>query len=118
MQRSLRLITSDLSRPLTVLLLVIQLGVLASCDELRVSIHQFDSEAIVRIRDYQDRRLSDSLYATLSHTDVAYRWPAAMALASIQDTAAVQHLGTLLLQDDDRSVRQAAAYSLGQTGGK
>jgi cyclophilin family peptidyl-prolyl cis-trans isomerase/HEAT repeat protein len=71
---------------------------------------------MARIHDYQDRRASDSLFQFLIHNNARYREKAALAFASIQDTAAAERLGALLM-DPTPAVRSATAYALGQTGG-
>jgi cyclophilin family peptidyl-prolyl cis-trans isomerase/HEAT repeat protein len=68
-----------------------------------------------QIYDLQDRQQSDSLYLWFSHDNPTYRYLAAMAFASIKDTAAVSQLA-LLLYDRVDEVRAAAAYAIGQTG--
>lgn len=118
MQRSLRLITSDLPRHTLLFLFLIQLFAVAGCHRATSLVNNFGDEVRAQIHDYQDRRLSDSLYEFLSHNNEAYRLYAACAFASIQDTAATDHLGTILLEDEDARVRAAAAYALGQTGGE
>jgi cyclophilin family peptidyl-prolyl cis-trans isomerase/3-methyladenine DNA glycosylase AlkD len=117
MKRNLRLTTSDLLRFIAVLLLVTQFGGVTSCDQSELSVNDFSDEVMVRIHDHQDRHISDSLYQFLTHNNSTYRAKAAMAFASIQDTAAVEPLGALL-EDDELDVRIAAAYALGQTGGE
>lgn len=115
MQRSLRLTTSDLSSRKVVLLLLI-FSTLIGCYRTTLPVNSFGDEVIVRIADYQDRRLSDSLYNYLAHDNGAYRARAAMAFASIQDTLTTERLGNLL-HDATDEVRRAAAFALGQTGG-
>lgn len=67
------------------------------------------------IYDFQDRGLSDSLYQWLGHELPTYRYAAAMAFASIKDTAGIVPLAALL-NDPIDDVRAAAAYAIGQTG--
>lgn len=69
-----------------------------------------------KLYDFQDRGLSDSLYAYLSHEDPTFRYLAANAFASIQDSIAIDKLAGLLA-DDVGDVRVAAAYAIGQTAG-
>lgn len=68
-----------------------------------------------RVYDLQDRQEVDSLVAYFDHKDPSYRYAAAMAFASIQDSSIVNSLAKLL-QDDIEKVRTAAAYSMGQIG--
>lgn len=68
-----------------------------------------------QIYDLQDRRQSDSLYQWLANDNPNYRYAAALAFASIKDTAAVPKL-TELLADPVDEVRAAVAYAIGQTG--
>lgn len=117
MQRSRRRTTSELSRVIAVLLVTTLFGGIIGCAPPNPPANAFSDEVIVRIHDYQDRRLSDSLYQFLSVDNALHRAEAAMAFASVQDTAAAERLGTLLLQDSQSMVRTAAAYALGQTGG-
>lgn len=90
---------------------------LIRCTE-RKPANKFSDDTLVRIVDFQDRRLSDSLYQFLTHSDETYRQHAALAFASIQDTAATGLLGELLLNDPSAAVRLNAAFALGQTDGK
>lgn len=63
--------------------------------------------------DLQDKQLMDSLLIYLDHKDPSYRYGAAMAFASIQDSSVVNSLAKLL-EDDVEKVRVAAAYAIGQ----
>ena len=78
--------------------------------------NKFSDPVFVRISDFQDQRLSDSLYRFLNHQNAAYRRDAVLAFASIQDTTAVEKIAKLLT-DENTEVRKAAAFALGQTGG-
>jgi len=79
--------------------------------------NQFSDPVLVKISDYQDKRLSDSLYQFLRSPDPTYRAVTALAFASIQDSLASSALGSLLLEDTSVRVRTNAAFALGQTGG-
>jgi len=81
--------------------------------EVKVNVRD---KAQQKLYDFQDRGLSDSLYAYLSHEDPTFRYLAANAFASIQDSTAIDKLAGLLA-DDVSAVRVAAAYAIGQTGG-
>lgn len=89
---------------------------LFSCEKRISSINTFSDEVFVRIADFQDRRLSDSLIQFFNHEVAAYRRAAALAFGSIQDTSAIDALGRLL-RDSDTTVQKAAIVALGQTGG-
>lgn len=78
--------------------------------------NKFSDPVFIRIADFQDHRLSDSLYQFLNHENAAYRRDAVLAFASIQDTLAVDSIAKLLI-DENAEVRKAAAFALGQTGG-
>lgn len=69
-----------------------------------------------KLYDFQDRGLTDSLYQYLQNPDPTFRYLGAMAMASIQDSTAVDKLAGLLA-DEVEAVRVAAAYAIGQTGG-
>lgn len=79
--------------------------------------NKFSDEVILKIADFQDHRFTDSLLPYFNHRNPAYRQEAALAFASVQDSAASRYLGNLLLDDADTGVKKAAAYALGQTGG-
>lgn len=86
-----------------------------SCDKKSTS-NKFSDSTFVRLYDYQDRRLSDSLVRFIDGRDVSLKRAAILAFASIQDTL---HVNKLLkeLSDQDEIVRRYAAFALGQTGG-
>lgn len=84
----------------------------------RKTANKFADDTLVRIAGLQDRRLSDSLYQFLNHPEEIYRQHAALAFASLQDTAATALLGERLLHDQSNTVRRNAAFALGQTGGR
>ena len=68
-----------------------------------------------KIFSFQDERKADSLFQYFNHRDPAYRYPAVMAFASIQDSTALDSIAALL-QDPIDEVRAAAAYAIGQIG--
>jgi cyclophilin family peptidyl-prolyl cis-trans isomerase/HEAT repeat protein len=78
--------------------------------------NKFSDPVFIKIADFQDRRLPDSLYKFFSHENAAYRRDAVLAFASIQDTIAIDRIAKLLT-DENGEVRKAAAFALGQTGG-
>ncbi|MCC6816690.1 MAG: peptidylprolyl isomerase [Saprospiraceae bacterium] len=67
------------------------------------------------IIEFQDRRLSDSLYPYLLDKKAIYRKLAAEAFGSFQDTHSIYKL-IPLLKDPIEEVKQSAAFSLGQIG--
>ncbi len=86
-----------------------------SCKNEEKPFNKFDDPNLVKISDFQDRRSGDSLVRYLEDTNPTYRKAAALAYASVQDSAYVVQLQKLLFNDADSSVRKAAAYALGQT---
>ncbi len=77
------------------------------------ALNKFSDTIVAKIHDYQDRRDTKSLLGFFNDDNPLYRQEAALAFASMQDTAAIQPLG-FLLYDDHARVRKAAAYALGQ----
>lgn len=100
-------------RHVTVFVLAI---ILWSCGKPTPAPNVFSDPVRVQIAELQDRRQTDSLLVFLSHENPEYRGASALAFASIQDTLAFEKLA-ILLQDTDKSVQEAAAFALGQTGG-
>jgi cyclophilin family peptidyl-prolyl cis-trans isomerase/HEAT repeat protein len=91
-------------------------SVVLSCNSNKDSApNKFSDPVVLKIADFKDRRLTDSLLPYLSHENPLYREESAIAFASIQDSAAVDALGKVLLMDADTTVRSAAAYAIGQT---
>src|SRR5688572_19744171 len=86
-----------------------------SCKNEEKPINNFDNLQLLKIADFQDRRLGDSLIRYLEDSDPSYRIPAALAFASVQDSIYVDRLKELLLNDRDIGVRRIAAFALGQT---
>ncbi len=79
--------------------------------------NRFSDPDFIRIANYQDRRLTDSLLLFFNNPDPRKRSAAALAFASVQDSLATVPLGFLLKDDSSVDVRVAAAYALGQTAG-
>ncbi|AYB30684.1 peptidylprolyl isomerase [Chryseolinea soli] len=99
----------------TIAAVVIGAGVM-SCGKPSVSgVNKFADTVFIQIAQFQDQRLSDSLYPFLDHENPNYRRDAALAFASIQDSLAVERLSKLLLNDGEKDVRRAAAFAIGQT---
>ncbi|MDH4057347.1 MAG: peptidylprolyl isomerase [Cyclobacteriaceae bacterium] len=90
---------------------------LFSCNTELPSPNKFSDEALIRIADFQDRRLSDSLLVFLDNENAEHRKTAILAFGSTQDSTGVERIGELLSSDKDRGVRSAAAFALGQIGG-
>jgi cyclophilin family peptidyl-prolyl cis-trans isomerase/HEAT repeat protein len=74
--------------------------------------NKFDDKIQIKIADLQDRRSTDSLIAYLYSDNDEYRSAAALALASVQDTTALDTLGKL--STSDPHIRRNAAFALGQ----
>jgi cyclophilin family peptidyl-prolyl cis-trans isomerase/HEAT repeat protein len=70
---------------------------------------------MIKIADFQDKRLSDSLYTYFENENSTIRHDAVLSFASIQDTLSADKIGKLLLGDNNANVRRAAAFALGQT---
>lgn len=68
-----------------------------------------------KVYNFQDKAEVDSLYSYFEHPDPTYRYAAAMAFASIQDSNALAKIHPLL-KDGNQDVRVAAAYAIGQIG--
>src|SRR6478735_2044614 len=97
------------------LFLIVCLFAIVSCTQKK-GINKFSDDTLVKIADFQDHRLSDSLYQFFNHENPTYRKNAVLAFASIQDTLAIEKLGDVLKNDPNTEVRTAAAFALGQTG--
>ncbi|PTX10474.1 cyclophilin family peptidyl-prolyl cis-trans isomerase [Pontibacter mucosus] len=104
---------------------LLALGTLASCQYLPLqrsgtattepANNKFGDITLQQIYTLQDERNTTDLLPYLSNPNSAYRQHAAMAFASVQDTAALQAL-LQTLQDSVANVRGASAYALGQLG--
>ncbi|MCJ8165772.1 peptidylprolyl isomerase [Pontibacter sp. E15-1] len=77
--------------------------------------NKFSDATLQRLYTLQDERNTAELLPYLAHHKPQYRTEAALAFASVQDSLAVPAL-LPLLTDTAATVRQAAAYALGQTG--
>ncbi|MGK7389247.1 MAG: peptidylprolyl isomerase [Candidatus Cyclobacteriaceae bacterium M2_1C_046] len=79
------------------------------------SINKFNDPVIIKINDWQDRRMTDSLIFLLENSDnPLYKKETALALASVQDKKAIPALAEQL-DHSSPEVRKMAAYALGQT---
>ncbi len=96
------------------LLVLFAASAVFSCQSGQKGKNLFSDEKMVAIADLKDRRATDSLMLYFDE-DVPYRREAVMAFGSVQDSAAVDAIGNLLLNDPDPSVRLAAVFALGQT---
>ncbi len=93
--------------------------VVTACTQNKVVVQQqldldIQSPVIQQILNIKNKRNTKNLLPFLTVDNPAHRYMAAMAFASIQDTAAIKDLAGLL-SDDYAQVRMAAAYALGQT---
>lgn len=85
-------------------------------EEILTEVNVSLQDSIARkIFDAQDHQQSDSLTQYFNHRDPTYRYLAAKAFGSIQDSAYIGRLASLL-EDPIIKVRQAAAFAMGQTG--
>ena len=90
--------------------------IIFSCQEKRNgAANKFSDPVLIKIYDLKDRRLADSLYQYFTSPNEKYREEAVLAFASIQDSTSISALGKML-EDESRSVRAAAAFSIGQIG--
>lgn len=76
--------------------------------------NRFSDPVQIKIAEFQDQRIADSLYSYFTHPNAAYRREAVQAFGSLQVADNVDAIGKLLLMDSDASVRKAAAFALGQ----
>lgn len=77
----------------------------------------FQNEGIRAVIDAQVERDTETLLRFLSHEDEAIRARAALALGSVQDSAAIPDLAERLTSDPSPHVQAQAAFALGQTPG-
>lgn len=75
----------------------------------------YRDKQLQKIYSFQNEAISDSLYPYFRDKDPTYRYAAALAFASHQDSTAIDSL-TFLLKDPIDEVRAAAAYAIGQIG--
>ena len=89
---------------------------ICACSKHRTAtpVNRFADSTYVRLADFQDRRMADSLLPFIEHPDAQYREQALIALGSVQDSTKVQQIA-LMLGDSEARVRYAAAFALGQT---
>lgn len=88
---------------------------LVACTTQPDSVNKFSDPLLRTIYTLQDKRTTDSLLLILSHKNSIYRKEAALAFASVQDTAAAEALSHSLLHDSNSEIRSSAAFALGQT---
>lgn len=92
------------------------LVLLLSCAGEHQPPNKFSDPEFVRIKEWQDRRLTDSLVNSLGNAAGPYRHITVLAFGSVQDTLAVPLLEKILLEDKNPATRSNAAFALGQTG--
>lgn len=73
-----------------------------------------EDAVVQRILDFANKRETQSLLPFLVVDNTMHRYVAALALASVQDSAAIPDLGNALY-DKNEQVRWAAAFALGQS---
>ncbi len=78
-------------------------------------INRFQDSILVKIYNYQDQRNAEALLAYFKSELPIYRQAAALGLASVQDSTALDAL-IKLLYDAKPQVRGTAAYAIGQIG--
>jgi len=74
-----------------------------------------NDKKVQQIIDLQDRQSLDSLKSYFKDQNATYRYLAALAMASIQDSTVIDALATLL-NDPSPEVCAVSAYALGQIG--
>ena len=75
--------------------------------------NKFADPELIKLYDNKDRRQPEALLLYLTHHNPTYREEAALAFASVQDSASLPALEQLL-SDRVPEVRKAAAYAIGQ----
>lgn len=101
-----------------VVVIIASLAILVSCKQDSDTVKSkivvdLDNAVIQQIFNFQNKRNTSAILPFLTVENPSHRYRAAMALASVQDTAAIKDLVDLL-KDDYEEVRYAAAYALGQ----
>lgn len=97
-------------------LILTQWACIPPSDEVKTDITLDPNDATFqKIKNFQDKQQTDSLFAFFGHEDPSYRYLAAVAFASIRDSSVNDSLA-VLLNDKVDQVRAAAAYAIGQTG--
>lgn len=81
------------------------------------ALNKFSDTLLQKIYTLQDERKTEELIPYLQHSNTNYKREAALAFASVQDSAALPALYNLF-SDTTTAVRTAAAYAIGQTGSK
>lgn len=95
-------------------LLSVLLFVGCSKEPKDVSINRFSDPKLQKIYSLQDQQETQKLIPLLRAKKPEHREAAVLAFASIQDPSAVQFLRQSMFTDQDKRVRIAAAYSIGQ----
>jgi len=88
----------------------------AACSTRRQRQINFSDPELIKIYDFKDKRLADSLRRYLHADNPVYRRAAVSSFGSIQDSAASLDWEICCLRNPDIEVRKSAAFALGQTG--
>jgi cyclophilin family peptidyl-prolyl cis-trans isomerase/HEAT repeat protein len=87
---------------------------LSACNNKKeVAVNYFSDTTLIKIADYQDGRLTDSLYAMVKGENPVVDKNALLAFGSVQDTSARKYLESVL-DLPDHNLSEAAAFALGQ----
>ena len=95
---------------------IILLLFIVACGPKNEGPNKFSDDKLLNIYELQDRRDAEALFPLLKAKKESHRIAAAMAFASIKDSAAIPYLNQMLQIDQDPMPRRAAAYALGQIG--
>lgn len=97
--------------------LIFLIALFSGCSSSEEKASVFSDPHLVKIADFQDRRMTDSLLHYFNHENPLYRNEAVRAFGSVQDSAALDRIGKVLVLDTDTVVRKSAAFALGQIPG-
>ena len=100
---------------------MLALLLIASCSSKQdpqeeTAINRFEDPQLQIIYDFQDQRNSNALIPYLKAKKLEHREAAALAFASIKDSAVIPYLAQMAQADQDEDARRAAIYALGQIG--
>jgi cyclophilin family peptidyl-prolyl cis-trans isomerase/HEAT repeat protein len=84
-------------------------------DNQTIDDNSFKDKGMQEIYELHASRKTAEILPFLDHKSPAYRQAAALAFASVQDSAALEKLFILLESDKSLKVRMAAAFAIGQT---
>jgi cyclophilin family peptidyl-prolyl cis-trans isomerase/HEAT repeat protein len=103
-----------------VVLFVVTLFSIVACtsrDERGLdSINKFSDPTLVKVYDFQDRRLPDSLVHIFNQGNLFQQQDAILAFGSVQDTSYTEWL-LAKMSNNDSTIRSHVAFALGQTKG-